>query len=398
MIEAVDRRARGLRPVRTEKVELAAFARRLDWVLLAAVAALLGYGLWAIAGITKHDIPGNQSYYVVRQAVYAAVGVVGLAVLVFVDPAYYRRYKRAIYIGTTGIMLLVLLGGTVSRHSKRWLDLGPFRFQPSEFGKLLFVLFLAGFLADRARRLGDSRTVLEAIGYASVPILLVFVQPDVGTAMVYMAALAAVLFIAGVRWPHLAALGVGTLVAILAVLWLLPAAGVHVLKPYQEQRLTGFTHPDRDPAGATYNVAQSINAVGAGGVNGRGEAGATQTNLNFLPEHATDFAFASLAEQRGFVGVSVLLLLYLLVVWRGLKVIAIARDAFSAIAAGGIVFAFLFQVFVNVGMNIGVAPVTGIPLPFVSVGGSAMIANLLAIGVLESIHARGVGPRRRSRR
>jgi rod shape determining protein RodA len=178
-------------------------------------------------------------------------------------------------------------------------------------------------------------------------------------------------------------------VLVLAVLWLLPAAGVHVLKPYQEQRLTHFTHPDSDPAGATYNVSQSINAVGAGGVRGRGEAGATQTNLNFLPEHATDFAFASLAEQRGFVGVSILLLLYLLVVWRGLKVIAIARDAFSAIAAGGIVFAFLFQVFVNVGMNIGVAPVTGIPLPFVSVGGSALIANLMAMGVLQAIHVRG---------
>jgi rod shape determining protein RodA len=176
---------------------------------------------------------------------------------------------------------------------------------------------------------------------------------------------------------------------IVAVLCALPAAGVHVLKPYQEQRLTGFTHPDSDPAGATYNVSQSINAVGAGGVQGRGEAGATQTNLNFLPEHATDFAFASLAEQRGFVGVSILLLLYLLVVWRGLKVIAIARDAFSAIAAGGIVVAFLFQVFVNVGMCIGVAPVTGIPLPFVSVGGSALIANLLAIGVLQAIYLRG---------
>jgi hypothetical protein len=187
----------------------------------------------------------------------------------------------------------------------------------------------------------------------------------------------------------LAALGTGAVVVILAVLWLLPASGVHVLKDYQAKRITGFTHPDSDPAGATYNVAQSINAVGAGGVKGRGEAGATQTNLNFLPEHATDFAFASLAEQRGFVGVSVLLLLYLLVVWRGLKVIAIARDAFSAIAAGGIVFALLFQVFVNVGMNIGVAPVTGIPLPFVSVGGSALIANLLAMGVLQAIYARG---------
>jgi rod shape determining protein RodA len=283
----------------------------------------------------------------------------------------------------------VLLAGTVSRHSKRWLDLGFFRFQPSEFGKLLFVLFLAGFLADRAKRLGESSVVVQAIGFAAGPILLVFVQPDVGTAMVYAVALAAVLFVAGVRWAHLAALGAGTLLMILLVLWLLPAAGVHPLKQYQEKRLTGFTHPDSDPAGATYNVAQARNAVGAGRFRGRGVAGATQTNYHFLPEHATDFAFASLAEERGFVGVSVLLLLYLLVVWRGLRIVAAARDAFSAIAAGGIVVAFLFQIFVNVGMSIGIAPVTGIPLPFVSVGGSAIIANLLAIGVLEAIHARG---------
>jgi len=389
MIEAVNTRARGLRSHRDDAVAATSAVRRLDWLLLGGVAALLGYGLWAIGGITARDITGNANYYVVRQGLYAAIGCAGFVAVLFVDPQVYQRYKKLLYGGTAGLMLLVLLVGTVSRASKRWLDIGFFRFQPSEFGKLLFVLFLAGFLADRARRVGESRTVLEAIGLGCLPILLVFVQPDVGTAMVYAAALAAVLLVAGVRWPHLAGLGVGTLVVILAVLWLLPAAGVHVLKPYQEQRLTGFTHPDSDPAGATYNVAQSINAVGAGGVDGRGEAGATQTNLNFLPEHATDFAFASLAEQRGFFGVSVLLLLYLLVVWRGLKVIAIARDAFSAIAAGGIVFAFLFQVFVNVGMNVGVAPVTGIPLPFVSVGGSALIANLFAMGILQAIHIRG---------
>jgi rod shape determining protein RodA len=394
MIEAVNTRARGLRTHRAENVEVASAVRRLDWLLLGAVGSLLGYGLWSIGGITAHDIQGNPNYYLVRQSVYAALGCVGLVALVFIDPDHYRRFRRPIFVGTAGVMLLVLLAGTVSRHSKRWLDIGFFRFQPSEFGKLLFVLFLAGFLADRARRLGETRTVAEAIGLGVIPMLLVFLQPDVGTAMVYAAALAAVLFVAGVRWTHLAALGVGTVVLALAVLWFLPAAGVHVLKPYQEQRLTHFTHPDSDPAGATYNVSQSINAVGAGGVKGRGEAGATQTNLNFLPEHATDFAFASLAEQRGFVGVSVLLLLYLLVVWRGLKVVAIARDAFSAIAAGGIVFAFLFQVFVNVGMNIGIAPVTGIPLPFVSVGGSALIANLLAIGVLQAIHVRGAARRK----
>jgi len=327
-----------------------------------------------------------------------AIGAVALVAAIFIDPAYYYRHKRAIYVGTLGIMLLVLLAGAVSRHSKRWLDVGFFRFQPSEFGKLLLVLFLAGFLADRAKRVAEGRTALVAIGYAAGPILLVFIQPDIGTALVYGAALAAVLFVAGTRWVHLGALAAGAVIAIVAVLWLLPAAGVHLLKPYQQQRLTQWTHPSSDPQGATYNLFQSEDAVGAGGVRGRGVAGSTQTRFHFLPEHRTDFVFASLAEQRGFVGVSILLLLYLFVVWRGLKILAVARDAFSAIAAGGIVIAFLFQIFVNVGMTIGIAPITGIPLPFMSVGGSSMIANLLAIGVLEAIYVRSVVPERRRRR
>ncbi|MGB2951964.1 MAG: rod shape-determining protein RodA [Gaiellaceae bacterium] len=393
VLEAADARAI---PAREEQgIELGAYLRGLDWVLLSAVGLLVAYGLWAIAGITQHDVPGNTHYYVVRQGVYAGIGGLGLLGLVFIDPEYYRRYKRGIYGGTLALMLFVLAAGTVTRGSKRWLDLGFFRFQPSEFGKLLFVLFLAGYLADRARKVSQPKTVLATIGFAAGPVVLVFLQPDVGTALVYSIALAGVLFVAGTRWTHLALLGTGAAVLAVLVLWALPAAGVNVLKPYQVQRLTSFTHPNSDPQSATYNVEQSKNAVGAGGFRGRGVAGATQTNLNFLPEHATDFVFASLAEERGFVGVSVLLLLYLLIVWRGLKVVAIARDPFSAIAAGGIVVAFLFQIFVNVGMTIGIAPITGIPLPLVSVGGSSMVANLLAIGVLEAIYVRGSGGRRR---
>ncbi len=395
MIEAVDTRARGLGTRRGEAVGAASIVRRLDWILLAATGALVAYGLWAVAGITRHDVAGNANYYVVRQGVYVGIGLAALVVAVFVDPEYYRRYRRPIYAGTLGLMVIVLLTGAVTRGSKRWLDLGFFKFQPSEFGKLFLVLFLAGLLADRAKRIGDSKTVLSAIAFAAGPILLVFVQPDFGTAMVYAAALAGVLFVAGTRWTHLAILGGATVVAALLVLWILPASGIHVLKPYQQDRIVGFMHRNDQPQGATYNVTQSINAVGAGQLGGRGVKGATQTNLGFLPVHATDFVFASIAEQRGFVGVSILLLLYLLVVWRGLKVIAGARDAFSAIAAGGIVVALLFQVFINVGMTIGIAPITGIPLPFVSVGGSAMIANLLAIGVLEAIYVRGNARRRR---
>jgi rod shape determining protein RodA len=312
--------------------------------------------------------------------------MVGLSLL---DPDVYRRYWRFVYGAAVAILLLVLPLGTEVRGSQRWISIGSFQFQPSELAKLLVVLAVGAFLAERVRHIGDSRVVLGAVGLAAVPAALVFAQPDIGTALVYCIALAAMLFVGGVRWLHLAVLG--TVVATLAVsiVWALPSVGVQVLEDYQMKRLTAFVDRDADLQESGYNVEQSILAVGAGGLRGRGVEGATQTNFDFLPEHATDFAFASLAEQRGFIGAAILLLLYLLVVWRGLRVLTYASDAYSAIVAGGIVLALLFQVFVNVGMTMGIAPVTGIPLPFVSVGGSSLITNLLAVGVLQAIHARG---------
>jgi rod shape determining protein RodA len=386
-MEYVDRAALA----RPRAPSVGAFLRRLDWVLLSAVAGLVLLGLWAIAGITRDDVVGNPDYYVVRQAVFAAVGGIGLALALLVDPDLYRRHRRAVYGLTMALLVVVFFAGEVARGSRRWIDFGFFRFQPSEFAKILLVLSLAGFLSARSKRLGETRTVLAAVGLALAPTLLVFVQPDIGTSLVYGAALAAVLFVAGTRWLHLGALAGTVVIAAAGILWILPALGVDVLKPYQVERLTGFTNPDRDPGGATYNAAQSRIAVGAGGLDGRGVEGATQTKLDYLPEHATDFAFASFAEQRGFVGASVLLGLYLLVVWRGLRILASARDAFSAMVAGGVVVALLFQIFVNVGMTIGIAPITGIPLPFVSVGGSSLISNLIAIGILQAICARGRG-------
>jgi rod shape determining protein RodA len=371
------------------------FLRRLDWLLLGGVVVLVGYGLWAINGITQHDVEGSPRYFVTRQVAFVVAGAFAFVFALAIDPSRLQRFWRPIYIGTVAVMLLVFAAGPVTRGSQRWLDIGPFRFQPSEFGKLLFVLALAGFLAERIRRVNEPRTVLSAVGLAALPITLVFLQPDFGTALVYGAALAALLFLAGTRWLIIAALACAVVVGAALVLWVLPAAGQHVLQPYQVDRITGFLHPEADPSGATYNVTQSKVAVGAGGLDGRGVAGATQTNLSYLPEHATDFVFASFAEQRGFFGAAILLCLYLLVVWRGLRIITVARDPFSAIVAGGIVVAFLFQIYVNVGMTMGIAPITGIPLPFISVGGSSMIANLAAMGVLLSIHARGAPFRRR---
>jgi rod shape determining protein RodA len=393
----IDYASTSARGVRHERIDLVSFLRRLDWVLLFAVGAVVVYGLWAVAGITRHDVVGNEDYYVVRQAVAAGLGFVGFLVALAIDPDRYRRAQKGIYAVTLILMLLVFPLGDTTRGSKRWIELGGFQLQPSEFGKLLFVLALAGFLADRARRIHEPQVVLQTVGLALVPILLVFKQPDLGTALVYTMAVAACLFVAGIRWSHLAVLASIAALVVASVVWFLPGAGIDVLEPYQTARLTGFTNPDSDPSGSTYNVTQSITAVGSGGLNGRGVEGATQTRLDYLPEHHTDFVFAALAEQRGFFGAALLLGLYLLIVWRGLRVIAVARDAFSAIVAGGIVIAFLFQVFVNVGMTMGIAPVTGIPLPFVTVGGSSMVANLIAIGVLQSIHARGHQGRRRPR-
>jgi rod shape determining protein RodA len=364
-----------------------AFLRRLDWVLLAAAFALVGYGLWVIAGITRFDVPGDESYYVVRQAIAAGIGILGLVVAAVVPVDVARRNWQLVYGATLTMMIVVFVAAETIRGSKRWIDLGFIQFQPSELGKVLFVLAIAAFLVERVGRVTRWQTIFSAIGLGAAPTLLVFLQPDLGTALVYSAALFAVLFFVGVRWRRLLALLAIGVVGIASVLWLLPGAGIQVLKPYQAARLT--LDPEADPSGITYNLNQSITAVGSGRVTGRGVVEASQTRLDYLPEHATDFAFASLAEQRGFVGSAILLLLYLLIVWRALRVVTVAGDLYGAVVAGGLVVAFLFQICVNVGMTMGLAPVTGIPLPFVTVGGSSMVANLVLIGVLQGIHARG---------
>jgi rod shape determining protein RodA len=388
MIQIAESARVRVRPERTQAQPLA-FLRRLDWLLLAAGVALVAYGLWVVSGITKFDVPGNENYFVVRQGVAAVLGLGALVFAAIVPVHLALKHWRLVYGATLGLMVLVFLVAETIRGSKRWIDLGVIQFQPSELGKVLFVLAIGAFLVERAGRVMRWRTIASAVALGAVPIMLVFLQPDLGTALVYSGALFSLLFFVGVRWRHLAVLFVAGTLAVLAVLWFLPAAGVQVLKPYQADRFTGFLDRNRDPGGLTWNVNQSITAVGSGGFDGRGPDAATQTRLDYLPEHATDFAFASLAEQRGFVGCTILLLLYLLVVWRGLRVVTIAGDLYGAVVAGGLVFAFLFQVFVNVGMTMGVAPVTGIPLPFVTLGGTSMVSNLFLIGVLQGIHARG---------
>jgi rod shape determining protein RodA len=369
--------------------EVGAFLRHVDYLLLLAVGGVIAYGLWVLAAVTRSDISGDSGYFIFRQEIYVAVGAVILAVMAVVNPEVFRRYKRVLYGLTIVLLLIVFPLADRVRGSKRWISLGSFNFQPSELCKVLLILFLAGFIADRARRTGGWSLMWAVVGLAAIPILLVFQEPDFGSALLYACAALAVIFFAGIAWKQLAVLMAAVSLVALSVLWLLPSAGVEVLDRYQKDRLVGFLHPDVDPGGTTYNVNQSITAVGSGGYDGRGVAGATQTNLDFLPEHNTDFIFSSLAEQRGFLGAAILLLLYALIAWRGIKIIAVAPSLFTAATAGAIMFTFLVQIFINVGMTIGIAPVTGIPLPFVSYGGSSMITTLAMVGLLEAIHVRG---------
>ena len=369
--------------------EIAAFLRHVDYLLLLATGALVTYGLWVLEAVSRGDVPGDPDYYVSRQILYVAVGAVLFAVVTAVNPDVYRRLRAPLYAIAIVLLLSVYVLGEEVRGSKRWIEFGFFNFQPSELGKIALIVFLAGFVADRRQRIGDWKTTAAVVGLAAPLVLLVFREPDFGTALIYSAAVAGVLFLSGAPWRHLAVLAVLAGLLASALLWFLPSAGIEVLQPYQRDRLIGFVNPDVDPSGSTYNVNQSVTAVGSGGLDGRGVANATQTKFNYLPEHSTDFVFSSLSEQRGFLGASILLLLYALIVWRGLKIIAVAPSLFTASVAGTIVFALLFQLFINVGMTIGIAPVTGIPLPLVSYGGSSMITTLMMIGLLEAIHVRG---------
>jgi rod shape determining protein RodA len=379
-------RARELR--RARRVTAFGRIRRLDWLMLGALAGIAALGLDVIGtGADGHE-------FVVRQQVYLVLGAVALCVLAFVDVERFRRLEWPLYLGTIALVAAVFALGFSTRGSRRWIQLPFFQFQPSELGKLTLLLALAALIARNAGRMGTLRFVLLCIAYAAVPAGLVFVEPDFGTALVYLASLVCVLFVAGIRVRHLALLGGIAAVLAVAVLWALPAGGVDVLKPYQVDRLTSFLHPDRNTLSEGYNQSQAKIAVGSGGLVGRGKSGATQTLNDFLPERRTDFVFAVLGEERGFVGAMLLLGLYLVVLWRVLRAIAIARSLYARLVCAGVFGWLLASIFISVGMTIGIAPVTGIPLPLLSAGGSSTITVLAAIGVVQSVQLRAKLPQR----
>lgn len=353
--------------------------RHLDPWLIASTAILLAVGLMMVYSTTR---TGPHPLALFRtQVLHLTIGVlIGLAILA-VDYRSFASGARGLYVLNLVLLAAVLVLGRSSLGAQRWISLGPLgQFQPSEFAKLAIVVTLAKHLSDRPGPYESVWNLAPFLGHIALPMLLIFRQPDLGTALVYGAVLGGMLFAGGARRQDLAGLAAcGVLISPLA--W-------HVLKDYQRRRLMVFLDPSLDPLGSGYGIIQSKIAVGSGMLWGKGLLAGTQNVLQFVPEHHTDFVFSVVGEELGFIGSLLLLAVFALWLSRGLRIALLARDRFGALAAVGIVSMVAFHVFVNVGMTVGIMPITGIPLPFISYGGSALMTMLWATALLLNIGMR----------
>jgi len=358
---------------------------RLDFPLLAGAIGLIAFSIFTLGEATAEDVPGDPHYYVIRQAIYAVIGIALMLAVARVDYSRFRELRVGLYSAMIVSILLVFVFAEATRGSHRWIELPFFTFQPSELGKVLLLLVLAAVVIDRMPGASDARRTGRVLLLGAIPAALVFLQPDLGTSLVYGVITLAVLYIAGTKWQHFAVLGALVAAAVTVVLVVAPAMGKPILQDYQQDRLTAFLSPSEDPADSSYQINQSQTAIGAGQKTGRGDD-ATQTRDGFLPERHTDFIFATVGERYGFAGAAFVLSLFALLIWRALRIMTLSKNLYGAIIAGSIAAMLMFHVFVNVGMNIGIAPITGIPLPLMSSGGSSVIVTFLAIGLLQSIY------------
>ena len=356
----------------------------LTSLILVAVGAVMVFS----ATISKQEEAGlDPTSFVQRQVIY---GLVGVFILIGISSFDYRVLKGfSVFLYGTVILGLVLVLTPLSEPvggARRWINLGTFQFQPSEVAKVAAILAVSAFLTERMIDRKDGLTVRDvaiACAIVALPGALVFLEPDLGTMMVFLAALGVILLVAGARIRHFAGLvGVALITVVLAL-----QAGL--IKDYQVDRITAFLDPNPDPLSEGWNQIQAKVAIATGGLQGTGlDSAKTLTNLDYVPEQHTDFIFTAIGEQLGFIGSATVLALFALLIWRALRIAAMSRDAFGTLIASGIAALWAFQLFVNVGMTLGIMPITGIPLPFISYGGSSLIVNFVAVGLLHSIHMR----------
>lgn len=340
--------------------------KQVDWILLLPVCFIPLFGLAMLRSTSPQLFT--------QQLINMAIGAVIFLLIVRLDLTLLKQFAVPLYIGSILLLLSVFIFGDPTRGSYRWLELGYFRLQPSEIVKPLLVISFAAFLSQRQMK--KLPNVLQALALFFIPFIIIFKEPDLGSAVVIAFLFFGMLFMSGIRMLHVFVLAV-VLLASLPIGW-------QFTHEYQRERVFTFLNPQKDPLGKTYNINQSVIAVGSGELAGRGLGHGTQTQLKFLPEHSTDFIFASLGEELGFIGASVLILLYMLVFWRLLRISEGTADTFSALLLFGIATILFTQAFIHIGGNIGILPVTGITLPLVSYGGSSVFATAILLGLLFS--------------
>jgi rod shape determining protein RodA len=354
--------------------------RDLDWRLVLAALAMSAYGLAAVASATRGD--AGAAGLVHRQIIWLSVGIIAAVLVAGVH--YHALAARAgvIYIATIALLATVVLVGYAAGGATRWLGIGALRLQPSEFAKPAIIVALAAYWAARAGREASPGALLSSLAYAGLPALLVFVQPDLGTALALAAIWAVITTVAGV--PVRGLLLVAVAVAALFVI----AWQVKLIKPYQKDRLAAFVDPAADPLGTGYHVSQSKIAIGSGRWSGWGYGRGPQSRLDFIPAQHTDFVFTVIAEELGFLGALVVLLLYVIIIWRCFTAADRTADRLGRYLAAGVGGVIGFQMIVNIGMTLGLMPVTGIPLPLISYGGSSTVAALIMLGLVQSVALR----------
>ncbi|MGB3073381.1 MAG: rod shape-determining protein RodA [Candidatus Moraniibacteriota bacterium] len=348
---------------------------RTDAVLVSAALLLTSIGLLALYSFSE-TVSGNV--YFGKQL---AVAVVGVGLMFFIGTLDYRHFARMstlLYFVTIAVLLVVLFLGAEIRGTVGWLALGGFQIQPVEFAKLVLVVFLASFISKKHSELGEWTRLIASLFLSALLILLVLRQPDLGSGLVLAFIWLSMIVVSGIRWKHVFVLGLLGL-ALLGTSWFF-------LADYQKARLQTFLDPELDPKGSGYNVLQSMVAVGSGGLSGKGIGHGSQSQLNFLPERHTDFIFAVISEELGLIGGGLILFLYGLLLYRIMRIAQVARDNTGYLIAVGILALFFVHILINLGMNMGFLPVTGLPAPFLSYGGSALLAFFLELGLLLSVY------------
>ncbi|MBP7061182.1 MAG: rod shape-determining protein RodA [Candidatus Moranbacteria bacterium] len=352
---------------------------KLDTVLVVTVALLLLVSLLVLYSLSA---AGGTNFFL-KQSIYAVIGMVVLFFTASLDYRYVQKYSTVLYFFTMGILLLVLLFGTTINGTAGWLSFGAFQVQPVEIAKVTLIIFLASFISKKKSELGEWTRVIASLILSAVLIFLVLRQPDLGSSLVLAAIWGGMIVASGLRLRHFLVLGfLGSLLIFGS--WFL-------LADYQKARIQTFIHPESDPLGSGYNVLQAMVAVGSGGISGKGLGYGSQSQLSFLPEKQTDFIFAVVAEELGLVGAGFVIVLYGVLLYRIRRIGLLASDNFGYLLSLGVMIMVFVQVLINVGMNVGLLPVTGLPAPFLSYGGSSLLSLSASLGLLLSVYQRKKG-------